>query len=166
MIVVAMPEELELVNGTVEHPVIVTGIGGLNVIEALQNLPREIPIYNVGYAGSNCIPKGTRCKIGAVRSYHPEATFEESSFVLSGDTPCYTSSDFVTWTDIKEPCVFDMELAYILALGFTNVYAEKIVSDNLSVGEYEKTKRGSHEKGTGHRQPERPDPLREKRQKE
>ena len=53
MIVVAMPEEIGLVNGTIEHPIIVTGIGGLNVIHALRDVPRETPIYNVGYVGSN-----------------------------------------------------------------------------------------------------------------
>ena len=133
-----MPDELVLAKGH-EHDIIVnTGIGGLNVISALQNIPRDTPIYNVGYAGSNCIPKGTRCRIGTVSAYHPKATFEENSFVLDGDTPCYTASDFVTQTDIKEPCVFDMELAYIRALGFTNVTAEKIVSDNLSAEEYER----------------------------
>lgn len=137
MIVVAMNDELALVRGHELDDIVITGIGGVNVVSALQRISRDTPIYNVGYAGSNCIPKGTRCRIGTVSAYHPKATFEENSFVLSGDTPCYTASDFVTQTDIKEPCVFDMELAYILALGFTNVYAEKIVSDNLSAEEYE-----------------------------
>ena len=40
-------------------------------------------------------------------------------------------------TNIKEPCVFDMELAYILALGFKRVESIKIVSDNLSLKQYE-----------------------------
>lgn len=38
--------------------------------------------------------------------------------------------------EIKEPCVFDMELAYICSL-FDNVEAIKIVSDNLSMDQYE-----------------------------
>ena len=40
-------------------------------------------------------------------------------------------------TDITEPVVFDMELAHILALGFTNVKSTKIVSDTLNFEEYE-----------------------------
>lgn len=168
MIVVAMPEEIELVNGTVEQPIIVTGIGGLNVIHALRDVPRETPIYNVGYAGSNVLSVGTRCAIGTVRAFHPNAEFDDQEYSLPlGDTLCYTASDFVTCApQTSEACVFDMELAYILALGFTHVYAEKVVSDNLSMGEYEKTKRGSHEKGTGHVKPGRPDPVCQKRKKE
>lgn len=138
MIVVAMPDELDLVKGHDLDDIVVTGIGGLNVVNALRYISRDTPIYNVGYAGSNCIPKGTRCRIGTVSAYHPHAEFVDRKYVLDGDTPCYTSSDFVSHTDIKEPCVFDMELAYILALGFTNVTAEKIVSDNLSAEEYER----------------------------
>lgn len=55
----------------------------------------------------------------------------------NSDIKCYTSNDFVLNTDIKEPCVFDMELAYIMALGFKRVKSIKIVSDNLSIKEYE-----------------------------
>ena len=58
-------------------------------------------------------------------------------FELNGDVPCYTSNDFVLETKIKDPVVFDMELAYILALGFEEVESIKIVSDNLSLKEYE-----------------------------
>ena len=50
--------------------------------------------------------------------------------------PCYTSNDFVTSTTIKEDCVFDMELAYIAAMGFQHLHALKIVSDNLSLHTY------------------------------
>lgn len=136
MIVVAMPEEVSLVGETKE-PILVTGEGALNVISALRNVPRETPIHTIGYAGSNSIPIGTRCRIGGVTVYHPVAVFNDRCYTLDGDTNCYTSSDFVTRTDIKTPCVFDMELAYILALGFTNVTAEKIVSDNLSKEEFD-----------------------------
>jgi hypothetical protein len=63
--------------------------------------------------------------------------YDEPTYTLSGYVPCYTSNDFVLQTNIKEPVVFDMELAYILALGFKNVESIKIVSDNLSLKEYE-----------------------------
>lgn len=138
MVVVAMPDELALLKGHENETIICTGIGPLNVIEALRSVPKDTPIHNVGYAGSNSIPVGTRCRIGKVRSWHPAASYIDSSYQLSGDTPCFTSSDFVTSSDVSEPCVFDMELAYILALGFTNVVAEKVVSDNLSEKEYER----------------------------
>lgn len=139
LIVVAMPEEIRLVEeATVGDEILVTGIGGVNVVEALRDIPRDTPIFNIGYAGSNSIKPGTRCRIGKVALHHPKAAYEEPSFSLDGETPCFTSSDFVTETAIEEPCVFDMELAYILALGFTNVTAEKVVSDNLNEKEYER----------------------------
>ena len=50
----------------------------------------------------------------------------------------FVLNDFVLETKIKKPVVFDMELAYILALGFKNVESIKIVSDNLSLKQYEK----------------------------
>ena len=48
---------------------------------------------------------------------------------------CLTGTDFVLESDIKG-CVFDMELAYIKALGFEDVIAYKYVSDNLDLQEY------------------------------
>ena len=52
-------------------------------------------------------------------------------------TICYTSTDFVTKTNIKESCVFDMELAFICAM-FDKVKAIKVISDNLDLHTYEK----------------------------
>lgn len=137
MIVVAMETEKRLADLSKDNSIMVTGVGGINVIKSLWKVDRNIPIHNVGYAGSNCIPKGTRVRIGKVKHYHPNVDFVEPIFGLDGDVPCYTSDDFVLKTEIKEPCVFDMELAYILALGFTNVTAEKIISDNLNEEEFE-----------------------------
>lgn len=138
--VVAMREEIGLTRNC-SH-VIVTGVGPLNVIETLRGLDRTTPLLNVGYAGSNSIPKGQKVRIGTVMSYHPNVRFDEPAYVLDGDTPCYTSSDFVTNTDITEPCAFDMELAYILAMGFTDVVSEKVISDSLNVTEFEESVKG------------------------
>ena len=97
-------------------------------------------MLNIGYAGSNSIPKGQRVRAGTVMLYHPNVRFDEPAYVLDGDTPCYTSSDFVTNTGVTEPCVFDMELAYILAMGFTDVVSEKIISDNLDISQFQHCK--------------------------
>lgn len=137
MVVVAMPEEKKLADLSKDNTILVTGVGGINIIKALRDIDRNTHIHNVGYAGSNSIPKGTRVRIGRVQMYHPNVEYAEPWFGLDGDVPCYTSCDFVLSTEIKEPCVFDMELAYILALGFTNVTAEKIISDNLNEEEFE-----------------------------
>jgi hypothetical protein len=51
---------------------------------------------------------------------------------------CFTSCDFVG--DKKaENSVFDMELAFIAALGFLKVESIKVVSDSIDYEEYEKT---------------------------
>ena len=136
--VVAMEDELSLVPEAEEH--IVTGVGALNVMRVLDGIDRDTPILSVGYAGSNSLPVGSRVSVGRVSTHHPHVAFLEPDFELDGDVPCYTSTDFVTETLVSEPCVFDMELAFILGMGFSDVVAEKVVSDNLSYDEYKQTK--------------------------
>ena len=137
--VIAMEEERGLVEGA--ESVVVTGIGAVNVMAALDGLDRSTPLLNVGYAGSRTVPKGERVRVGKVALHHPNADYDERDFMLDGDVPCYTSSDFVVESACKEPCVYDMELAYILAMGFEDVIAEKVVSDSLDMAEYGETVR-------------------------
>lgn len=143
LVVIATKDELKLVEeyGFGGNPILITGVGGVNVINALKDLPRDTPILNIGYAGSNTLEIGTSVSVGKVHTYHPKAEFSETeSYNLTiGTHTCYTSTDFVTQCDFKEPCVFDMELAFICALGFKQVRSIKIVSDNLNIEEYENT---------------------------
>lgn len=155
MIVVATNEEYEFVKKFFpEKEIIKTGVGALNVIHTLKDLPRDTPILNYGLAGSNIIPKGTVCAIAKSKLYHPVAEFDDLEFDLDCCTDndiatlslpidrcvtCYTSNDFVTQTDMQEPIAFDMELAYILALGFTHVKSIKKISDALNLEEYTQT---------------------------
>lgn len=140
MIVVATDEEYKLAKKRFKHHLIVkTGVGGINVIRKLKHFPKWLKITNFGYVGSNVIPIGTEIRIGKCKIYHPNVEYEEPIYKLNGDITCYTSNDFVLETNVKEPVVFDMELAYILALGFKNVESIKIVSDNLSLRKYEET---------------------------
>lgn len=143
LVVIATKDELKLVEeyGFSNNPILITGVGGVNVINALKDLPRDTQILNIGYAGSNTLEIGTSVSVGKVHTYHPKAEFSETeSYNLTiGTHTCYTSTDFVTQCDFKEPCVFDMELAFICALGFKQVRSIKIVSDNLSIEEYENT---------------------------
>ena len=134
--VVAMPEEIDLLKDEHKKNYIVTGSGALNVINALKNIDKETQIINVGYVGSNSIPIGERVRIGEARLYHPNVKIAEDVYLLDGNIVCYTSSDFVLSTSIIQPCVFDMELAFIMALGFRNVISEKIISDHLSIKEF------------------------------
>ena len=142
MIVVATDEEYKLAKKRYPHKKIVqTGVGALNVIHTLKKYPKWIPIINFGYAGSNNIQVGTEVNVGYCVHYHPNVNYLEPAYMLNNNSVvcCYTSNDFVLKTDIVRPVVFDMELAYIMALGFRNVKSIKIVSDNLSLKKYEET---------------------------
>ena len=138
MVVVATDEEYKLAKNRFKGQKIVkTGVGGINILKTLKKANKGHKIINFGYVGSNVIPIGTEVRIGKCRLYHPNVEYEEPIYKLDGDITCYTSNDFVLETNIKEPVVFDMELAYILALGFKNVESIKIVSDNLSLSQNE-----------------------------
>ena len=137
-IVIATEDERKLIPEGEGGEVIVTGVGGLNVIEKLKDLDKDTVIKNYGYCGSSCHKIGHKAKIGGVRLYHPNVDYIEPMYLLMGDTLCMTSNDFVIEDKIGD-CVYDMELAYIMALGFKHVEAEKTISDNLNYNEYEKT---------------------------
>lgn len=142
MIVIATIDELPLVPKENNDTVLITGVGAINVINALKDIDRNTPIYNYGYCGSNSLPIGSVVTIGQSQLYHPSVEYNEPVYKLQGTATCYTSTDFVTYTQITTPCVFDMELAFIMALGFTNVKSIKVVSDNLSLAQYEHTLKG------------------------
>ena len=138
MIVVATEAERKIAESRWKNEsILVTGVGGLNVYKALCDVDRNEQIINFGYCGSNLLQIGSEVSVGDCRLYHPNVEYEEKSFCLDGEATCLTSCDFVLKTEIKEPVVFDMELAFILAMGFQNVKSIKIVSDNLSLKQYE-----------------------------
>ena len=139
LILVATDEEYQLAKCRWPRKrIIKTGVGGLNVIESLKKVNKRQKVINFGYVGSNNIPIGTEVEIGRCSLYHPNVDYCEPVYVLNGKTMCLTSDDFVLETKIKVPVVFDMELAYILALGFKKIKSIKIVSDNLSIDDYER----------------------------
>ena len=143
MVIVATDEEYQLARKRFKRQLVIkTGVGGINVIRKLKHFPKWLKIINFGYVGSNKISVGTEVNVCISMLYHPNVNYEEPIYHLKFKNPktdviCLTSNDFVLETDIKEPVVFDMELAYILALGFKNVESIKIVSDNLSLKDYE-----------------------------
>lgn len=141
LIVIASPCELELVRNEFNRPntrIIITGVGALNVYRALSDIPRDTKIINIGYVGSVDIPIGTRVEIERCELYHPGVNYEENGFFLSEKgVTCYTGVDFVQNSNYKG-CVFDMELAFICAMGF-DVRSIKYVSDNCNYEEYENT---------------------------
>ncbi len=142
LIVVAESKEKTLAAQRFPNiPIRECGVGALNILKALRDVPLDTEIINIGYAGSANYEIGTVVEVGECQLYHPNVTYPEPIFHLGGDTRCFTGVDFVL--ESKETdCVFDMELAFICGMGFEKVRAIKIVSDNLSLHQY-------HEAGEG-----------------
>ena len=137
-LVLATKEELDIVKFT--SPIIITGIGALNVMRALSSIPRDAKLLNVGYCGSGAFKRGETVTIDSCTLWHPGIKYEEpifSLFPVEGypKANCYTITDF--GGDKAVNGVFDMELAFILGMGFSNVRAIKCVSDNCDYEEYE-----------------------------
>lgn len=137
---------LDLTDATL----IYTGVGAINIIRSLQHLDREAEIYNIGYAGSANFDLGTWVEVTEVRLNHPNVTYPEPELKISTlpaqisnclRSVCYTNTDFVLASDYKD-CVFDMELAFIAALGFKHLHSFKYVSDNLSLHAYHELTNG------------------------
>lgn len=150
MIVVATPTEVELVEKVLGdaayeyYPIVVVGVGGANVCEHLRDVSRDTVIINVGYAGSANTPIGTVVDVDCCQLYHPNVKYKEPLYQLNlmckgaMMASCLTSNDFVLQSNERD-CLFDMELAYICAMGFKNIYSIKVVSDNLSLHQYDDT---------------------------
>ena len=146
-------EELGLDLGDTE--ILFTGVGAINIIRSLQHLDREAEVYNIGYAGSANFDLGSWVEVTEVRLNHPNVTYPEPELKLSAlrdsgisiarypekRAVCYSNCDFVLASDYRD-CVFDMELAFIAALGFKHLHSLKYVSDNLSLHAYHEHTRG------------------------
>lgn len=143
IIVLAEEGERELVGRFVpdcKDRIIVTGVGAFNIIQALKNISLDTEILNIGYAGSTNFDIGTVVEVSESKLNHPSVTYEEPTYKLytTGDYPyaiCYTNTDFVLQSRYKD-CLFDMELAFIMVMGFSRVRSIKVVSDNLSLHSY------------------------------
>jgi len=140
----------------VDAQVIVTGVGALNVMKATRSLPLDTEIVNIGYAGSANFEVGQMVLVTEANLNHPLVSYAEPKCLLNTHSAVaerlkaegrviesvgYTGVDFVVQSDYKD-CVFDMELAFICGMGFTNVTALKYVSDNLSLHDYRKVGAG------------------------
>ena len=129
--------------------ILFTGVGAINIIRSLQHLDREAELINIGYAGSANFDLGTWVEVTEVRLNHPNVTYKEPELhlpITNHQLPitksvCYTNTDFVLASDYKY-CVFDMELAFIAALGFKHLRSLKYVSDNLSLHAYHELTHG------------------------
>ncbi len=134
--------------------ILVTGVGALNVLQALRHIPQDTRLINIGYAGSANYDLGTAVMVNEVRLNHPNVSYPEPTLCLQPipatylqapaaviTSVCYSNTDFVLQSDYRD-CVFDMELAYIAGMGFSQLSALKIVSDNLSLHTYREVAAG------------------------
>lgn len=148
IILVATHEEYALAKKHLPgYRILRTGVGASNVIRACSALLEELkgdksePICNVGFCGSNTLPKGKVVEVGRTfRLKNRNVEFEDynNGLILSdSEHHCYTSNNFVTESNEPEGALYDMELNYIAAFPLHLVGSVKIVSDNLDVCEYE-----------------------------
>ena len=151
LFIIAEKEESELVNRLFPNAIaegaelLVTGVGAINIYRSLDAVDRTAHLINIGYAGSANFAVGTWVRVTEARLHHPNVKYPEPRLPLLPSTslpsselieaPCYSGVDFVLQSPFKD-CVFDMELAFIMAMGFQNVESYKYVSDNLSLHEY------------------------------
>ena len=72
IVAIASNNEMKLVEelGYSKYPIIVTGIGGINVIKSLKNIPKDEEIVNIGYAGSNHLPIVQKVVVGISTLLH------------------------------------------------------------------------------------------------
>lgn len=146
IIVIAEENERKLVErflpGNTDR-VIVTGVGAFNIIQSLRELPLETELVNIGYSGSTNFDIDSVFEVSESKLNHPSVTYEEPTYKLhtTGQFPhaiCYTNTDFVLQSRYND-CLFDMELAFIMVMGFSKVRSIKVVSDNLSLHSYHDT---------------------------
>lgn len=158
LIVIAEEGERSLIEKYLpgcECPIKVTGVGAINIIRSLQDVPRDTHVINIGYAGSSNFDIGTLVQVNEVRLNHPNVQYPEPVLTLDPiddgmfsiadrKAVCYSNCDFVLESKYTD-CVFDMELAFIASLGFQQVSAFKLVSDNLSLHAYHELTHGVEE---------------------
>lgn len=143
IVAVATPQERRLIKRFLTdedyEAVVITGVGGTNVVRSLRSYPQDTHIINIGFAGSATIPKGSAVRVKQVSLYHKACDYDEPVMKIAEEgAHCFTSCDFVG--DRKaENSVFDMELAFIVALGFLKVESIKVISDSIDYKEYEKS---------------------------
>lgn len=142
LIVIATKDELTLIDKYAPRefkaaPIIITGVGGLNINKSLAFIPKDTKILNIGYAGSIHFPIGEAVRIGKSELYHRIADYESPVFILpepNDHITCFSTTDFSA--PETKVGVQDMELAFIMAMGFENIVSIKVISDHCSYEEY------------------------------
>lgn len=128
-ILVAMQREADALG----LPCEVVGIGADHLSETS---PDDI-LVNVGYCGAEEIHPGTIVEPNETADYETGIGNALPTHFDVFHAPCFTSAKFVTEPCSLNPSVYDMELARIAELPHKELYALKIVSDNLDEADCE-----------------------------
>lgn len=133
---------------------VITDVGRNNVTKTLLELlntynMKDSIIINIGLAGSNNLNIGEIIEVKNNYGYHFDLTPFGDKLYHTTNSPykldtinelkqidCYTSDGFVQQTNIKETCVFDMELNTITLFPHKKIHSIKIVSDTLDASRY------------------------------
>lgn len=133
---------------------VITDVGRNNVTKKLLEISKiynmeESIIINIGLVGSNNLNIGSIIEVKNSLGYHFDLTPFGDKLYHTTNSPyklntinelkeidCYTSDGFVQQTNIKETCVFDMELNTITLFPHKNIHSIKIVSDTLNANSY------------------------------
>ena len=107
--------------------------------EGVGPLSTDKVIINVGFAGSNKLPIGSIWSVDSCSAYQvndlPQGCFVLKTAKFLPTQHCYSSTDFVSSTPIKECFLVDMELLAYAACPYP-VYSIKVVSDNMEIDKY------------------------------
>ena len=128
-ILVAMQREADVLR----LPCEVVGIGAT----ALPETEEDDILVNVGYCGAEEIQPGTIVEPNETADYETGTGSALQTHFDVFHAPCFTSAKFVTEPCSLNPSVYDMELARIAQLPHRELYALKIVSDNLDEADCE-----------------------------
>lgn len=125
------------------HKIKIIGEGFYQILVNLKSINKKTPIINFGMAGSAGYKIGQRVTIGVSKLLETNYPLNAKPFKLSNTKViCYTGNSFVLKNETKDSkCVFDMELYYIIALGYNVIKSVKVISDNLDLKQYKKTKK-------------------------
>ena len=81
-------EQWQMPDGSLWQ-IIVTGVGALNVMKTLRDIPRDAQIINIGYAGSANYELGSIVKVEEVRLNHPNVSYPEPTLLLQPISDAY-----------------------------------------------------------------------------
>ena len=106
-------------------PCEIIGIGATDLPETTEN---DI-LVNIGYCGAYQIPVGILVEPRTVNSGDGWEPLQTAFRCIHA--PCYTAEEFVTEPYSQMPAIYDMELGKVMKLPHKELFALKIVSDNL-----------------------------------